>query len=91
MTYFHGCYSLGDYRLWGVNRRRKGIAPTGAALRSIRAARPDGAPIYISLDNLSAHRNQRLRRWAAKKAELCTPCSSEKGLRWGGRPLAAAA
>jgi transposase len=23
IRYFHGCYSLGDDRLWGVNRRRK--------------------------------------------------------------------
>jgi hypothetical protein len=44
-TYFHGCYSVGDDRLWGVNRRRKGTSPTWAALRSIRVACPDGAPI----------------------------------------------
>lgn len=43
ITYFHGCYSVGDDKLWGVNRRRKGIDHTWAALRSIRAARPDGA------------------------------------------------
>ncbi|SFT22378.1 hypothetical protein SAMN04487982_110202 [Streptomyces sp. ok210] len=39
-----GCYSIGDDTLWGVNRRKKGAANTLAALRSIRAARPDGAP-----------------------------------------------
>jgi transposase len=78
VTYFHGCYSLGNDRLWGVNRRRKGIAPTWAALRSIRAARPDGAPIYVILDNLSAHKNWRIRRWAKKnKVELCfTPTNA---------------
>jgi restriction system protein len=38
VTYFHGCYSGGDDRLWGVNRRRKGTANTLAALKSIRAA-----------------------------------------------------
>ncbi|MGY3204682.1 hypothetical protein ACVW19_005197 [Streptomyces sp. TE5632] len=54
VTYFHGCYPVGDDRLWGVNRRRKGTANTLASLKSIRAARPDGAPIYIILDNLSA-------------------------------------
>ncbi|MDX3538398.1 IS630 family transposase, partial [Streptomyces sp. MB09-01] len=153
--YFHGCYSVGDDTLWGVNRRRKGIGPTWAALKSIRAARPDGAPVYVILDNLSAHKNARMRRWAARnKVELCfTPTNaswanpieahfgplrqftlanshhpnhtvqtrqlhrylrwrnqnprhpdvlaaqrrerarirSEKGIRWGGRPLAAAA
>ena len=34
----HGCYSVGDDRLWGVNRRRKGTANTLAALKSICAA-----------------------------------------------------
>ncbi|SOE25044.1 DDE superfamily endonuclease [Streptomyces sp. OK228] len=72
ITYFHGCYSVGDDRLWGVNRRRKGTANTLAALKSIRAARPDGAPIYIILDNLSTHTGADIRRWAKKnKVELC--------------------
>ena len=72
VAYFHGCYSVGDDRLWGVNRRRKGTANTLAALKSIRAARPDGAPIYIILDNLSAHTGANIRRWAKKnKVELC--------------------
>jgi hypothetical protein len=71
VTYFHGCYSVGDDRPWGVNRRCKGTANTLAALRSIRAARPDGAPIYIILDNLSAHTGVDIRRWAKKnKVEL---------------------
>jgi transposase len=78
--YFHGCYSVGDDTLWGVNRRRKGIGPTWAALKSIRAARPDGAPVYPRHpDVLAAQRRERAR------------IRSEKGIRWGGRPLAAAA
>jgi transposase len=48
VTYFHGCYSIGDDTLWGVNRRRKGAVNTLAALKPIRAARPDGAPIYVT-------------------------------------------
>ncbi|MEY9989227.1 hypothetical protein ABIE67_001259 [Streptomyces sp. V4I8] len=49
-----------------------GIDHTWAALRSIRAARPDSTPIYVILDNLSAHLNWRIRRWAAQnKVELC--------------------
>nr|WP_246342298.1 hypothetical protein [Actinomadura verrucosospora] len=52
VTYFHGCYSVGDDPLWGVNRRRKGAVPSLAAQRRERA---------------------RVR--------------SEKGIRWGGRPL----
>ncbi len=57
---------MGDDRLWGVNRRRKGTANTLAALKSIRTARLDGAPIYIILDNLSAHTGADIRRWAKK-------------------------
>ncbi|MFJ4633684.1 IS630 family transposase [Streptomyces sp. NPDC088847] len=50
-----------------------GRAPnTLAALKSIRAARPDGAPIYVIMDNLSAHKGADICRWARKhKAELC--------------------
>ncbi|WP_438452974.1 IS630 family transposase [Streptomyces asiaticus] len=71
VRYFHGCYSVGDDRLWGVNRRKKGAVNTLAGLRSIRAARPDGAPIYVILDNLS-HKGADIRRWAKKhKVELC--------------------
>jgi hypothetical protein len=37
-----------------------------------RAARSDGAPVYIILDNLSAHTGAVIRRWAKKnKVELC--------------------
>jgi transposase len=72
VRYFHGCYSVGDDRLWGVNRRKKGAVNTLAALKSIRAARPDGAPIYVIRDNLSAHKGAEIRRWAKKhKVELC--------------------
>lgn len=72
MRYFHGCYSVGDDTLRGVNRRRKGAGNTLATLNSIRAARPDGAPIYVLLDNLSAHKGSDIRRWTKKhKVELC--------------------
>ncbi|GGS24110.1 hypothetical protein GCM10010269_73570 [Streptomyces humidus] len=72
VRYFHGCYSVGDDTLWGVDRRRKGAADTSAALKSIRGARPDGAPIYVILDNLSAHKGAGIRRWAKRnKVELC--------------------
>lgn len=64
--------------MWGVNRRRKGAANTLAALKSIRAARADGAPIYVVPDNLSAHKGADIRRWAKKNnVELCfTPTYS---------------
>jgi hypothetical protein len=44
-SYFHGCYSIGDDTLGGIGRRKKGADNTPAALKSIRAVRPDGAPI----------------------------------------------
>jgi hypothetical protein len=72
IRYFHGCYSLGDDQLWGVNRRRKGGDHSLAALKSIRAARPDGAPIYVIMDNLAANKTPAVRAWAARnKVELC--------------------
>lgn len=43
ITDFHGCYSVGDDQMWGITRRCKGIDHNWAALRTIRAARPDGA------------------------------------------------
>ena len=78
IRYFHGCYSLGDDQLWGVVRRRKGGDHTLAALKSIRAARPDGAPVYVILDNLSANTTPAVRAWAAAhNVELClTPTYS---------------
>lgn len=65
MTYFHGCYSVGADRLWGINRRRKGSGNTLLALKTIRRARPDGRQIWVILDNLSAHKNKDIRTWAA--------------------------
>jgi hypothetical protein len=52
-----------------VNRRRKGTANTLAVLKSIRAARPDGASISIILDDLSARTGDKIRRWAKNKVE----------------------
>lgn len=43
-TYFHGCYSVGDDRLWGVNRRRKGTANTLAALNRSAPPAPTAFP-----------------------------------------------
>ena len=78
IRYFHGCYSLGDDQLWGVVRERKGADHTLAAYKSIRAARPDGAPIYLICDNLSANKTPTIRTWARRhKVELClTPTSA---------------
>ena len=67
IRYFHGCYSLGEDQLWGVTRLRKGGDHTLAALKSVRAARPDAAPIYVICDNLSANKTPAIRAWAASR------------------------
>ena len=76
--YFHGCYDLANDRLWGVLHEHKGGRHTLQALKSIRAARPDGAPIYIVCDNLSCNTTPAIRTWAAAhKVELClTPTNA---------------
>jgi len=61
IRYFHGCYSLGDDQLRGVVRRRKGGDHTLAALKSIRAARPGGYPLFVIMDNLSANKTPAIR------------------------------
>jgi transposase len=78
IRYFHGCYSPADDQLWGITRLRKGADHTLAALKSIRAARPDGAPIYVIMDNLSANKTPPIRAWAGKnKVRLCfTPVNA---------------
>lgn len=75
---FHGCYSIGDDELWGVVHHKKSAVNTLAALRSIRARRPDGEPIYVILDNLSAHKGTAIRAWAERnRVKLCfTPTYS---------------
>ncbi|MER7722344.1 helix-turn-helix domain-containing protein [Streptomyces sp. NPDC096323] len=61
-----------------VEGRRQPIRLALLRPESIRAARPDGAPIYVILDNLSAHKGSKIRRWARKnKVELCfTPTNA---------------
>ena len=72
IRYFPGCYSLADDQLWGITRLHKGAEHTLAALRSIPVARPDGAPISVILDNLSANKTLQIRTWAQQnKVELC--------------------
>ena len=54
IRYFHGCYDVARDRLWGITRLHKSGKNTLAALKSIRAARPDDDQLYIILDNLAA-------------------------------------
>ncbi len=78
VRYFHGCYCVGDDRLWGVMRARKGADHTLAALKSVRAARPGGYRLFVILDNLSANKTPAIRRWAGRaNVELCfTPVNA---------------
>ena len=75
---FHGCYSFGDDTIWGVVRDRKSVKNSLAAIRSCRAARPDGDTIYVILDNLSAHKSKKIKAWCGRhNVELCfTPTYS---------------
>jgi transposase len=84
IRYFHGCSSLAEDQRWGVMRRRKGGDHSLAALRSIRAARPDGLPIYVIVDDLSANTTTKIRRWAKRhRVELClTPTGA-----WWANPI----
>jgi DDE superfamily endonuclease len=61
-----------------VVHRRKGGDHTLAALKTIRATRPDDAPVYVILDNLSANKTPAIRAWAgAHHVELCfTPTNA---------------
>ena len=72
-------------------RRRKGGDHSLAAFKSIRATRPDGAPIYIICDNLSANTTPAIRAWCSRnKVELClTPALAQRQRpppRRAGRP-----
>jgi len=80
VRYFHGCYSLADDQLWGVNRERKGSDHTLAALQSIRAARPGGYRLFAILDNLSANKP---RRSAAGRLAPTSNCASPRQTRPG--------
>ncbi len=75
---FHAVYSVGDDTMWGVCRSKKSIGNSLAAIKSCRAARPDGEVIYVILDNLSAHKAKKIKTWCAKHhVELCfTPTYS---------------
>jgi hypothetical protein len=78
IRYFHGCYSLSEDRLWSALHEHKGGKHTLVAYKSIRATRPDSAPIYIICDNLSRNTTPAIRAWAAcHKVELClTPTNA---------------
>ena len=78
VSYFHGCYSLADDQLSGINRRSKGGDHTLAALKCVRAARPADEHIYMIMDNLSANKNPDIRAWAKqhKVKLLFTPTNA---------------
>ena len=71
IRYFHGCYCVGDDQLRGVTREHKGADHTLAALKSIRAARPDGYRLFVIMDNLAADKTPAIRRWPGARTPGC--------------------
>ena len=69
---------MGDDQLRGITREHKGAGHTLAALKSIRAARPDGYRLFVIMDNLAANKTPAIRRWARREnAGLCfTPANA---------------
>ncbi len=69
IRYFHGCYCVGDERLRGITGEHKGAGHTLAALKSIRAARPDGYRLFVinagAARNLKLHNRAGARSWPA--------------------------
>jgi hypothetical protein len=80
IRYFHGCYCVGDDQLRGITREHKGAGHTLAALKSVRAARPDGYRLFVIMDNLAANKTPAIRRWARREnAGLCfTPANASR-------------
>ncbi len=79
IRYFHGCYDLSARPAVGCAARAQGRRRTPwPRSKTIRAARPDGAPIYVIEDNLSCNTTPAIRTWAAAhKVELClTPTNA---------------
>ncbi|WAE71015.1 hypothetical protein OUQ99_17415 [Streptomonospora nanhaiensis] len=76
---------MGSDTVRGTNHRRRDGANTLTALKTIHTARPDGAPVYAIMDNLSA-KSPKIRAWAARnKGELCfTPTYA-----WWANPIEA--
>jgi hypothetical protein len=54
---FHACYSVGDDRLWGVVKPRKGADNSLQAIKSCRASRSDGERKILSPPVMSLLRN----------------------------------
>jgi DDE superfamily endonuclease len=74
------CLAVVDPVCWlrGITREHNGADHTLAALRLIRAARPDGYRLFLICDNLAANKTPAIRRWARREnVELCfTPTNA---------------
>ncbi len=71
---------MGDDQLRGITREHKGAGHTLAALKPVRAARPDGYRLFVIMDNLAANKTPAIRRWARREnAGLCfTPANASR-------------
>ncbi|GGS53384.1 hypothetical protein GCM10010221_60560 [Streptomyces parvus] len=89
IRYFHGCYSLGDDHLWGVNRRRTALYGTSSwAVPTTPTTRhwPGSCRTHLRWRNANARDPDVL---AAQRREHAN-VRSERQQRWGRpRPQAA--
>ncbi len=56
----------------GITGEHKGAGHTLAALKPVRAARPDGYRLFVIMDNLAAGKTPAIRCWARR--ENAGPC-----------------
>jgi hypothetical protein len=103
VRYFHGCHSIGGDTLWGVDRAKEGTGNTVAALNFGPLRQFTVANSHHRNRNHTA-RTRALRAYCAgatptPATPTCSPpdganaprIRSDKGIRGGGRPRAAAA
>ncbi|GAA2402739.1 hypothetical protein GCM10010255_40700 [Streptomyces coeruleofuscus] len=88
VRYFHGCYSVGDDTLWGANPIEAHFGP----LRQFTIANSHHPNHIVQTRALHAYlrwrnANARHRDVLAAERKERARIRSEKGIRWGGRPL----
>jgi hypothetical protein len=74
---FHGCCCAGDDQLRSITREHKGAGHALAAVKPVRAARPEGYRLSVIMGNLATGKTPAIRRWARREnAGLCfTPAN----------------
>jgi transposase len=65
VRYLFGAYDVHDDRLWGTLKTHKNTEEVLAFYRQIRMRYDPGLRIYLIADNLSTHKTEPIRQWAA--------------------------